>query len=175
MSIGSRIKEARKNLKVTQEELASMIGVTKGAIANYENEVSTPRVELMFKLFEVLKCDANFLYQDDFNLTKNQTIDIYATDEQQLLSSYNNLNSTGKAEAIKRVEELTYIDRYIEVDNNTVKLKDVNFEKKQQSNTIRVPARGGHYDVDDSEKAKEQIKKEMEQEYELDPEIFRHK
>lgn len=54
MSIGSRIKEARINKKLTQEELALKIGVTKGAIANYENEVSTPKVDLIYKLFDVL-------------------------------------------------------------------------------------------------------------------------
>lgn len=65
MSIGSRIKERRNELKITQEELAKQIGVTKGAIANYENEVSKPKIELMYKLFEALDCDANYLHQDD--------------------------------------------------------------------------------------------------------------
>jgi transcriptional regulator with XRE-family HTH domain len=36
--IGKRIKEARLNLGLTQEELAEKIGVTKGAIANYEKK-----------------------------------------------------------------------------------------------------------------------------------------
>ena len=65
MSIGSRIKEARKKRKLTQEELAALIGVTKGAVANYENEVSIPKIEILYKLFDALKCDANYLYQDD--------------------------------------------------------------------------------------------------------------
>ena len=45
MGIGKRIKEARENLNYTQEELAMKIGVTKGAIANYENEVSQDMFE----------------------------------------------------------------------------------------------------------------------------------
>lgn len=65
MSIGSRIKEARKQRQFTQEDMARIIGVTKGAIANYENEVSTPKLELLLKLMDVLKVDANYLYQDD--------------------------------------------------------------------------------------------------------------
>lgn len=68
MSIGSRIKEARIKNGLTQEDLASSIGVTKGAIANYENGVSTPKVELLFKLFTALNCDANYLYQDDMKI-----------------------------------------------------------------------------------------------------------
>ena len=52
MSIGSRIKELRIKRGITQEELAQQIGVTKGAIGNYENEVSSPKIELMYKLFD---------------------------------------------------------------------------------------------------------------------------
>ena len=65
MSIGSRIKELRIKRGLTQEELARQIGVTKGAVANYENEVSSPKIELMYKLFDALQCDANYLHQDD--------------------------------------------------------------------------------------------------------------
>ena len=43
MGIGKRIKEARNALNMTQEELAKKLGVTKGAIANYENETSHPK------------------------------------------------------------------------------------------------------------------------------------
>lgn len=65
MSIGFRIKEARKSLGITQTTLAEKIGVTKGAIANYENEVSVPKVDLLYKLMQVLNVDANYLYQDE--------------------------------------------------------------------------------------------------------------
>ena len=64
MSIGSRIKELRTKRGLTQEELAKQIGVTKGAVANYENEVSSPKIDLMYKLF-----DANYLHQDDMKKT----------------------------------------------------------------------------------------------------------
>lgn len=43
MGIGKRIKELRNESNLTQEELAKKIGVTKGAIANYENETSHPK------------------------------------------------------------------------------------------------------------------------------------
>ena len=65
MSLNSRIKERREELGMTRNELSELIGVTPSAIANYENGVSYPKVELLFKLFDALKCDANYLYQDD--------------------------------------------------------------------------------------------------------------
>lgn len=65
MGIGNRIKEARINLGYTQEELAKLLGVTKGAVANYEIETSHPKEPIMYKLFDALKVDANYLFQDE--------------------------------------------------------------------------------------------------------------
>ncbi len=65
MGIGNRIKEARLNLGYTQEELAKLLGVTKGAVANYEIETSHPKESIMYKLFDALQVDANYLFQDE--------------------------------------------------------------------------------------------------------------
>ena len=94
MSIGSRIKERRITLKLTQEELARLIGVTKGAIANYENEVSTPKIDLMYKLFDVLQCDANYLHQDDLAHIYEES----ATPEEfeRIIKKYRALDEPGK-------------------------------------------------------------------------------
>ncbi len=69
MGIGKRIKEARNALGLTQDELATALGVTKGAVANYENETSHPKEPIMYKMFDALKVDANFLFQDEMNCT----------------------------------------------------------------------------------------------------------
>ena len=64
MSIGSRLKEARISKKITQTDLASAIGVTKGAIGNYETDVSSPKEDILIRLMKYLDIDANYLYQD---------------------------------------------------------------------------------------------------------------
>ena len=64
MSIAQRLKEARLARKMTQEDLAKAVGVTKGAIGNYETGVSSPKETILIRLMEILKIDANFLYQD---------------------------------------------------------------------------------------------------------------
>ena len=64
MSIGQRLKEARLARQITQEDLAKMVGVTKGAIGNYETGVSSPKETILVKLMDVLGIDANYLYQD---------------------------------------------------------------------------------------------------------------
>lgn len=64
MGIGKRIKEARIKNGLTQEELAKIIGVTKGAIANYELETSHPKEPVMYALIDALGVEPNFLFQD---------------------------------------------------------------------------------------------------------------
>ena len=64
MGIGRRIKEARISAGRTQEELAADLGITKSAVANYENETSHPRETILYRLFDVLQVDANYLFQD---------------------------------------------------------------------------------------------------------------
>lgn len=95
MSIGSRIKELRIKRGLTQEELARQIGVTKGAVANYENEVSSPKIELMYKLFDALQCDANYLHQDD--MKSNVYRDSSTPEEfENIIKKYRTLDEHGK-------------------------------------------------------------------------------
>lgn len=94
MSIGSRIKELRLNMKLTQEKLARRLGVTKGAVANYEKEVSVPKTEIMYRLFSALNCDANYLYQDYMSeIYKNS---VYSVEEKKLLNDFRKLDNASK-------------------------------------------------------------------------------
>lgn len=93
MSMGSRILEARTRKGLTQESLAEKIGVTKGAIANYENSVSFPKVDILFKLFEALDVDANFLYQDYATFADNSQLN---EEELALLSDFRSISENGK-------------------------------------------------------------------------------
>lgn len=95
MSLGSRIKERREQLNLSRNELAERIGVTSSAIANYENEISSPKIELMYKLFNALGCDANYLHQDDMNALIYENT---ATPEEfeKLVKKYRVLDPHGK-------------------------------------------------------------------------------
>lgn len=96
MSIATRILEARLAQGLTQEALARKIGVTKGAIGNYENGVSVPKIEIMFKLFEVLGRDANFFYQDECPGVFTHASSALSADESALISDYRQLSPDGK-------------------------------------------------------------------------------
>ena len=109
MGIGKKIKQRREALNLTQGELAALVGVTQSAITNYESELSHPKELILYKLFEALDCDANFLFEDAL---KSKTPPPLTAEENKLLEAFGKLNSTGKQEAVRRVEELTEISKY---------------------------------------------------------------
>ena len=96
MSIGKRIKECREKVGLTQEELAKLLGVSKGAIGNYESDASYPKIENMTKLFELLKTDANYLFQDDFINIGSEERSAKNIKEINLLMGYRKLDNISK-------------------------------------------------------------------------------
>ena len=121
MSIGSRLKEARKQKNFTQEELAAKIGVTKGAIANYENQVSTPKIEILFKLIQELGVDANYIYQDyikfkdsDDSKDTDRSANLMSVQEALHLKKYRQLNIVGRKKSDEHLDDLLRISDYIE-------------------------------------------------------------
>ena len=57
---------------------------------------------------------------EEENKETNQNEDAISIEEHKLLKNFNKLNKTGKDEAIKRVEELTYINKYIDANETKV-------------------------------------------------------
>jgi transcriptional regulator with XRE-family HTH domain len=109
LSIGSRIKARREQLGITQPELARLIGVTKGAIGNYETDANSPKASMMYRLFDVLKCDANYLFQDE---TEPLEIDPHAMLEQNLLTLFNKVNGEGQEKIIDYADDLVRSGKY---------------------------------------------------------------
>ena len=54
MSLGENIKNARKNKKITQNELATNLNVKTRTIQNYESNNRTPSIEILNKIAEYL-------------------------------------------------------------------------------------------------------------------------
>lgn len=100
MSIGQRLKEARLSRNMTQEELASAVGVTKGAIGNYETEVSSPKDSILVRLMDVLCVDANYIYQDYM-----QSGSSLKEDELMLLTYYRGADDRAKEDAMRMLFE----------------------------------------------------------------------
>lgn len=143
MSIGSRIKEARMALNYTQSELAEALEITTGAVANYENEVSIPKPEILYKLMNVLKCDANYLYQDMYNSKNNDFI--ISSNEQSLIKKYRSLDGYGR-KAINNLLDVEY-ERC-----NTVIEEDTPLYITKPYYAVGASAGNGEYLFDDLDK-----------------------
>lgn len=129
MSVGSRIKEIRENKNLSRTDLAESLGVTVGAISNYENGISSPKEPILFRIMEVLKCDANYLFQD--NMKTSAYSDVSTPEEfEKLIKRYRALDPPGQShvDAVltwetermtqvkqdsKHIEKLTEIPHYV--------------------------------------------------------------
>lgn len=92
MSFGKRLKERREQLHITQSQLAEKLGITKGAVGNYENGVSSPKEEILLKIFDTLEVEPNYLFQDSF--TKSDFL--CSLKEQEYIKKYRSLEDHGK-------------------------------------------------------------------------------
>lgn len=63
---GPKLKEARKEKKLTQDELANLIGVSSSMISRYESEKNEPDIETMKKISKVLEKPLEFFLPDSF-------------------------------------------------------------------------------------------------------------
>ena len=107
VSIGERIKERREELGITQIQLAELIGVTKGAIGNYETDANSPKASIMYKVFEALQCDANYIFQDEM---KNKNA--LAEADRALLRKFHLLNEEGQEKLVDYADDLVKSEKY---------------------------------------------------------------
>ncbi len=61
--IGNRIKELRKNKKLTQDELAEMVGIEPRNILKIENAQTFPRAATLDKIIEALEISYEYFFQ----------------------------------------------------------------------------------------------------------------
>lgn len=131
MSIGDNIKKLRIEKNLTQKELSSLTGISEVMISQYERNVRTPKNKNLKKIAFILDKSGSHLLGEDlpFNLigsddtimnlsspiatVNDLPLELY---ECKLLNNYRRLNTLGKKEANKRVEELTEINKYTEPD-----------------------------------------------------------
>jgi len=91
MKFGDKVKELRTREKMTQAELAKVVGISPRTIFAYENEENYPRRrEIYKKLADFFKVDLNYL------LTEDEEFITYATEE---------YGTKGQEQAIELLEQ----------------------------------------------------------------------
>lgn len=72
MDFGSRLKELRIQEGLTQQQLASQMGITKSVVSFYELQERTPSPAVLIKLAGIFRVSTDYL----LGLDKRETIDV---------------------------------------------------------------------------------------------------
>ncbi|WP_332451459.1 helix-turn-helix transcriptional regulator [Burkholderia ubonensis] len=95
-TIGSRLREERLRLGLSQDEFAAVGGVLRRAQSNYESDERSPDAKYLTAVAE-LGVDVMYILLGRRGGAGEQGADAQPIDEQELLESYRQLNEAGKA------------------------------------------------------------------------------
>ena len=123
MTTGQRIKAARKNAGLTQKELGQRLGVAYQTLAQWENDLRNPKYETLQRIAAALNVDVSWLMngytleqrdQESKDYVKKRFAETNAWKDRldEIGQDLGKLNDEGQVEAVKRVKELTEIEKY---------------------------------------------------------------
>lgn len=123
--VGMNIKAARKKQKMTQKELAELIGYSESSICKYEQGLVEIPMIIIEKIASVLHVPSSELFdleswEDEFNsvnLSKEikafEAVDsVFGKDSCDFLKLFLQLNKEGQKKAIERIYEMTELPKY---------------------------------------------------------------
>ena len=119
---GDMIRKYRTEKGLTQKKLGELCGIADSNIRKYESGNQNPKIETLQKIADALDIPVNRLLagkiisRDELKEKLSEyglTHLVPDTEEERtVLENCKKLNETGKKEAAKRVEELTYLEKY---------------------------------------------------------------
>lgn len=103
------LKEIRKSKNISQDELASKVGVVRQTIVNYENG-TVPKREMLLKLAEVLECTPDEIVGEHvYSMSDLKPIKAVSPKdemERELLDRFRELAFDDKLKVFKYLESL---------------------------------------------------------------------
>lgn len=133
--IGDMIKERRLELGLTQSQLSQLTDIKSTTISNYENNISSPSDENIYRLMKALQCDANYLFEWD----KHEELKL-SFPEEKLIKKYRILDKHGK-----KMVDFTLNEEY---DRCTTENEEETPTISIRHNTYKVSA-GRGFDLED--------------------------
>lgn len=139
MAFKDRLKEARLNNGLTQEQVAERIGVAKSTFTGYEKGNSEPNMYTISQIMNVLKVDANFLWQDEMDALGGNPAQL-KYNEMKHIEKYRNLDDPGRShvDAVLQWES----DRMENISTLTMEISDLKSRSasmKEYPSLVRDP------------------------------------
>lgn len=91
MSFSEQLRKRREELGISRDTLAERLGVSRSAIGNYETGISTPKEDVLLRLFDALQVDPNYLYRGSFRHAF-----VCSNEEQRMVEKYRALPLAGR-------------------------------------------------------------------------------
>ena len=95
MTVGEKIKDARQQSGLSQEQLANKLNVSRSAIAKWENNRGMPDVDNLKMISQLLNVSIDYLLDEDMSLEK------YVIKEDIDLSKYKGRKKIKKDQIVK--------------------------------------------------------------------------
>lgn len=80
VDFGMRLKTLRKQAGLTQQQLATQLGITKSVVSFYELQARSPSPEVLAKLAQIFHVSADYL----LGLDSRETIDVSGLAEKDI-------------------------------------------------------------------------------------------
>ena len=114
----TRMKELRKQHKEKQEDIASFLGVTRGAYANIENGKRETDNAALIKLAEHFNVTVDYLLGRDIkdtgvSIPTSGSEPPLTEDEQLLIQIYRQMNQEGQEKMLDYADDLARSGKYI--------------------------------------------------------------
>lgn len=76
MTLGNKLSKLRKENNYTQEQLASVLSVSRQSISKWESDVTYPETEKLIRMSELFDCSLDYLLKDSEEINyKSQPVD----------------------------------------------------------------------------------------------------
>lgn len=136
MNLGNKIKSLRKDLKLTQTDLAKKANISRSYLADIENNRYNASLDTLKNISNAL----NISLSDLLNNHDSENLNI----DKKVFIKLNRLNRLGKSQVIKYIDDLSQISKYTntKISDELIPLaahkKNGNFTKEDYKHDIDI-------------------------------------
>lgn len=80
MNFGQKLRTLRNEKHLTQQQLADLLGMTKGNISYYENDIKAPPSDIIVKISRIFHVTTDYLLGNE----TNQTISVAGLNDEEI-------------------------------------------------------------------------------------------
>ena len=145
MGFGEQLRQRRKELGLSREELADKLGVTRSAVGNYETGLSAPKESVLLRLFDVLQVEPNYLYRGFY--AAGRAGQAVSEEEQSLLKKYRELGLAGRQTLSLMLDALSLMQAEAEQDRPAAEARTIPLYCSPAAAGYAAPVFGEDYEL----------------------------